>query len=52
MWTFEQIRFILYYYRYNIIAPTIGFGLIAWDLSYLKKKERLRLEREKLEQKA
>lgn len=49
----SQIKYYLYYYRYNIAFPGIIGGIVLYDYLYLKRKKEIALRKAKrLEEKA
>lgn len=49
----SQIKYYLYYYRYNIAFPGIIGGLVLFDYLHLKKKREIAVKKAKrLEEKA
>lgn len=41
----SKVKYFLFYYRYNIIVPSIVGGLVLYDYLNLKEKRRIKLAR-------
>lgn len=47
MLSISQIKYYLYFYRYNIIVPGTVGGLVLYDYLNLKKKREIALKKAK-----
>jgi len=44
MWSLSKIKYYLFFYRYNILFPSVVGGIIFLDWSNLRKKRKLAVE--------